>query len=240
MTKIRSIFRKLAATLVVVAAWAALLPLAACAQEPGQSGIITMTTKASSEVRISIELAKGSENLTIAWGDGKESNIGDALFYDDFGRFVFAHEYSGTTARNIVITGNVTYFNCYGCQLTALDVSRCTALTDLNCGDNQLTALDVSRNTALENLECDYNQITRLDVSKNTALGIISIVGNQFTAAALNDLFRTLPYKRADYGEVGGIYLSEYRPSPTDNPGNRDCDRSIAETRGWSFHSKRR
>ena len=36
MTKIRHILRKLATTLVVVAAWALLLPLAACEKEPAK------------------------------------------------------------------------------------------------------------------------------------------------------------------------------------------------------------
>ena len=114
------------------------LMLVACAKEAkelAENGIITMTTKASSEVRISIELSKGSENLTIAWGDGKESNANDRIPGTSPGTFMFDHEYSGTTAHNIVITGNVTYLNCYGCQLTALDVSRCTPLSDLNCGN---------------------------------------------------------------------------------------------------------
>ena len=35
---------------------------------------------------------------------------------------------------------------------------------------NQLTTLDVSKNTALTDLDCDNNQLTTLDVSKNTAL----------------------------------------------------------------------
>ena len=102
---------------------------------------------------------------------------------------------------------------------------------------HQLTALDVSRNTALVNLECDFNQITRLDVSKNSALDIISIVGNQFTASALNGLFRSLPdYSQTD--KIAVIYLMGYHSEIFDNPGNRDCDRSIALERGWGFMSK--
>ena len=233
MTKIRCILRKLATTLVVVAVWALLLPLAACAKEPAENGMITMTTKAS-EVRIAIKLIKGSDNLTIAWGDGKESNVKDAIHEMLPEWFVYAHDYSGTTAHNIVIAGNFTGLNCYGSQLTALDVSRCTALTELNCGENQLTALDVSRNTALSRLYCNYNQITSLDVSKNTVLGVLSVVGNQLTASALNNLFRTLPdYSKTD--ERGTIYLRERDPRAEGNPGNLDCDRSIAEERGWVF-----
>ncbi|MCH5174927.1 MAG: hypothetical protein J1F40_03480, partial [Prevotellaceae bacterium] len=52
-----------------------------------------------------------------------------------------------------------TLLSCAENQLTALDVSKNTALTDLYCSDNQLTALDVSKNTALTYLECYNNQI---------------------------------------------------------------------------------
>jgi len=233
----RSILRKYSATLAMIVVLAAALPLVACAKEPAENGIITMTTQAR-EVRIAIKLAKGADNLTINWGDGKESNISDALFNEDFERFVFTHEYSGTTVHNILITGKVTYLNCAGSQLTALDVSRNTTLTELNCGKNQLTALDVSKNTALNGLECNFNKIKSLDVSKNTALGVLEIVGNLFTATALNDLFRTLPdYSKTS--DIGVIYLTERHPLAVGNPGNRDCDRSIALKRGWDFMSIR-
>ena len=58
-------------------------------------------------------------------------------------------------------------------QLTNLDVSQNTALTDLDCYSNQLTSLDVSQNTALTYLYCDNNQLTCLNVkngNNNTLL----------------------------------------------------------------------
>ena len=85
------------------------------------------------------------------------------------------------TAKNVTITGDVTYFDCSDNQLTALDVSN-TALTDLNCSNNQLTALDVSKNSALTVLDCYKNQLTTLDVSQNTALTWLWCYNNQLTA----------------------------------------------------------
>jgi len=76
-----------------------------------------------------------------------------------------------------------------------------------------------------------------LDVSRNSALGILSIAGNQFTTTALNDLFRSLPYR--DRTETfGGTIIISFR-SGSGNPGNFDCDRSIALEKGWSFMSTR-
>ena len=70
------------------------------------------------------------------------------------------------------------YLSCTGNQLTTLDVSKNTKLTQLYCTENQLTTLDVSNNTALTKLDCGYNQLTTLDVSKNTALVELRCINN--------------------------------------------------------------
>ena len=71
---------------------------------------------------------------------------------------------------------------CYNNQLTSLDVSKNTALTELYCTFNLLTSLDVSKNAALTRLECVKNQLTSLDVSKNTALTFLGCYYNQLTS----------------------------------------------------------
>ena len=76
----------------------------------------------------------------------------------------------------------LTSLDCWGNQLTSLDVSNNTALTSLVCGHNQLTSLDVSKNTALTKLTCGGNQLTSLDVSNNTALTYLACRGNQLTS----------------------------------------------------------
>jgi len=73
---------------------------------------------------------------------------------------------------------DLEHLNCYGNQLTSLDVSNNLSLTNLNCYNNYLTNLDVSTNTALTNLECNNNQLTSLYVSNNTALTSLSCNDN--------------------------------------------------------------
>ena len=221
-------------------------------EEPEETaGIITMTTQDS---KVSLQLIV-KKDISIDWGDGKKSNLNDASFFEEV--LVFYNEYSGTTEHKILITGNVTQLSC-GVNLTKLDVSKNPALTRLDCRGNQLTTLDVSKNTALEVLRCDQNRLTDLDVSKNIALKILecnynqltildvsntslmflSVVGNQFSASALNNLFRTLPdYSKDNRGNA--IYISERAENVVGNPGILDCDRSIAEERGWHFRSLR-
>jgi len=114
---------------------------------------------------------------------------------------------------------------CLDNQITSLDLSKCTALQDLDCGMNQLTSLDLSKCTALRWLHCGGNELTSLDLSKNTALDEVACTLCKLNAPALNALFKTL------HGNSGKktIYIQE-------NPGRFECDRDIAEMKGWTVH----
>ena len=98
------------------------------------------------------------------------------------------------TALDVSKNTALTDLACRSNQLTALDVSKNTVLTYLNCYENQLTTLDVSKNTALTYLDCRSSQLTALDVSKNTALTYLDCGNNQLTSldvsknTALTDL----------------------------------------------------
>jgi len=105
----------------------------------------------------------------------------------------------------------LTYLNCGNNQITTLDVSSNTALTNLffhsnnqlsiiNISQNtaltelyanfcnQLTSLDVSANTALIELHCGHNaQLTSLDVSNNPALTWLSCQNTQLTSLDLSN-----------------------------------------------------
>ena len=154
-------------------AGSAILPTVATAAPSGvlrggSTNEITFTTaKADGEtVRLYMEYSGDTPTLSGATGTPKS---GEEVTY-------------ALTAKNVTITGDVTYFDCSDNQLTALDVSKNTALKGLNCTDNQLTELDVSKNTALTELYCFNNQQTALDVSKNTALTDLDCSHNQLTA----------------------------------------------------------
>ena len=143
----------------------------------------------------------------------------------------------------------IVELECRYNQLTSLDVSKNTALTDLGCGSNQLTTLDVSKNTALTELSCCWNKLTSLDVSKNTALIYLNLYGNQvktldmskntaltrlvcsynlLKSDALNNLFDTLHDKNiSGYNDTKDVEIEG-------NPGEEDCDITIAEKKGWN------
>jgi hypothetical protein len=112
-------------------------------------------------------------------------------------------------------------------QLTSLDVSKCINLTSLYCGGNQLTSLDVSKCTKLEYLDCRYNQLTSLNVSGCINLTYLNCYDNQLSATALNSLFTGLPVRTA---------ADDAMISCWGNPGYNDCNKSIAENKGWSVY----
>ena len=186
---------------------------------------ITMTTSKKGEVAI---FMSGFGTINIDWGDG--SAIETHTLSSD--RIKYVYSYSDTTARAITITDNhITVLDCYNIQLTSLNFSKSTALSDLACYNYQLITLDVSNNTALSMLECDNNQLTNLDVSKNTVLQWLSCKGNQLSSAALDVLFGTLHSNTVTYSY--SLPAKKYI-SISNNPGTSDCDQSIATKKGWN------
>ena len=83
----------------------------------------------------------------------------------------------------------LTTLNCYFNQITALDLSKNTALTTLLIGSNPLKAMpDLSQNTKLTVLDCSSLGLTKLDVSKLTALTELSCGSNQLKELDLEKL----------------------------------------------------
>ena len=89
-------------------------------------------------------------------------------------------EYSNVTSlKGIEYFYNLKKLDCSGNQLTSLNLSKCTALTEVNCYENQIKSLNVSRCTALTKLKASNNQLTSLDVSKCTELESLECSDNK-------------------------------------------------------------
>lgn len=84
--------------------------------------------------------------------------------------------------KGIEFFGALGLLDCNNNQLTSIDVSKNSALSELRCAGNQLTSLDLSRNPALTSFECYSNLLTSLDVSRNTALTSLSCENNYLTS----------------------------------------------------------
>ena len=144
----------------------------------------------------------------VAFYCGKDD--GDALSQD---------ELDGVTELYVVhanikdLTGielfpNLKKLDCKNNNLTCLDVSQNTKLTELYCEFNQLTSLDLSKNIALTKLDCARNQLTSLDLSKNTALTELTCQGNQLTSLDVSNN-PALTYLNCNYNQLTSLDLSK-------------------------------
>ena len=88
----------------------------------------------------------------------------------------------------VTLKGYITELNCGLTQLTALNVSDCTALKELICNSNELTALDVSGLTKLQQLNCRSNKLTALNVSDCTALKELICNSNELSTLDVSGL----------------------------------------------------
>jgi hypothetical protein len=158
----------------------------------GSKAVITVTTQDGKKTAECVVTVAAPDPLNIL----RTTNIPDPVFFDycrkqlsrwdtnkdgklyaDEARAVksidVANVYGtaiGSLAGIEYFTG-ITYLNCSLNNLTSLDVSRNTALTELNCNNNlRLTSLDVSGFTALGFLNCSSCALTELDLTRCTRL----------------------------------------------------------------------
>ncbi|MCL2511288.1 MAG: hypothetical protein FWF09_04480 [Bacteroidales bacterium] len=113
----------------------------------------------------------------------------------------------------------------YNEKLNSLNISKNSELSTMECcGSKQITGLDLSKNPALGYFKCWGNKITSLDLSKNTKLVEAYCGINEMSADALNALLKSLHDNDVNAKKIISI---------ADNPGTDDCDKSIAENKGW-------
>jgi Leucine-rich repeat (LRR) protein len=132
---------------------------------------------------------------------------------------------SGNQFNHLDVSNNtlLTELFCYRNALTSLDITKNTKLKWLNCYQNKLTNLDLGMNTLLRRLDCYENRLKSMDLSKNTALTWLVCSDNQFTTVGMNVLFQTLHNSTSP----AKIFIAG-------NPGEKDCDRSIAKSKNWN------
>jgi len=81
---------------------------------------------------------------------------------------------------------NLITLNCYGNNLSNLDISNNHILEDLDCSDNQLNTLIVNNNPALVGLNCRNNSLTALNVSSSILLENLNIYINNIVSLDLS------------------------------------------------------
>jgi Leucine-rich repeat (LRR) protein len=149
----------------------------------GQTPVITTTTAKAVGSSISMDIHAVAENTPIQIDFGNGVKV-DKIIGGD------SNPIDGTigSSQTIKIYGSgIRFFQCYLQELTALDVSNCTTLEHLSVPANSLTALDVTKNTALTSLACYGNyDIKTLDLTKNKALKSLTCYLNNLTTIDLS------------------------------------------------------
>ncbi|WP_299160353.1 hypothetical protein [uncultured Tenacibaculum sp.] len=103
---------------------------------------------------------------------------------------------------------NLKRLDCFGNNITKIDLSKSTSITFLNCSENKIESLDLSNNTeliyvscdnnklnslilgnnpSLENLYCSYNNLTSLDVKSCNSLENLDATGNKINIIVANE-----------------------------------------------------
>ena len=114
-------------------------------------------------------------------------NITDMTGIEDFDAMqVLSVNNNQLTNLDVTNNSHLTQLYCQQNQLTSLNIAGLNSLRDVWANLNHLTALDVSQNPALKLLYVGNNQLTSLDVSNNSALESLYCYVNQLTGLDVN------------------------------------------------------
>ena len=146
------------------------------AQTVNMSRYITLTVKSGNNILLCFKAATAGTPVRIVSGSNTYDTTADTDLPVD------PDAYSAGDTK-MTVYGNLTGFDCSqnDYDITAIDVSHNTQLTELDCFRNNISSLDVSKNTQLERLSCGSNNLTSLDVSKNTQLTKLYCGSNKLT-----------------------------------------------------------
>ena len=134
---------------------------------------------------------------------------------------------------NIDINNNILLetLYCDNNQLRDLDLSNNTSLTALLAQNNQIEHLDLKNNIHIEHLYVFDNNIHKIDIETNSLVRVY-MHNNKLDVEALDDIFRSLnTYNPPEIHRLGDITI-------WCNIGENECDRSIAEDKGWLIQDK--
>jgi len=157
-----------------------------------------------------------------------ESDIASAVMFD-------------LANKNIKWLDGIEYFPnlmllyCQNNELSALDLSKNTELTQVFCFNNQLTTLDVSGNTKLEMLMCNNNQLTSLRVSpKNKVLNNVQCQVNRLDEKAMEALVSNLP----TWGNASGALSVKDLTDENEQNVITPAQVQTAKQKGWTVYAR--
>ena len=194
---------------------------------------------ASAGTPIRIVSGSNTQDITVGtdWYDGNSPSTftvtaaaSTMTIYGDLMDFACSKNGANLTALDPSHNTQLTELFCWENNLSSLDVSKNTQLTGLYCSYNTLTSLDVSKNTQLTRLYCFSNTLSSLDVSKNTQLKALICHGNNFSTAALDDIFCALPDRT---GKGNGVIQPVYSDTSSNHAIVLATNKANAIAKNW-------
>ena len=172
------------------------------------SRYITLTVTNGAAIKLNFAAAADGTPVRIVSGSNTRNITVGTIWYDNHSPSTFTVTAGAST---MTVYGDIIMFDCSknGVNLTALDLSHNTQLTELWCSNNTLNSLDVSGCTQLTKLYCNNNTLNSLDVSGCTQLTRLYCHGNNFSTATLDDIYCALPDRTGkSYGKIQPIFNS--------------------------------
>ena len=172
------------------------------------SRYITLTVTNGAAIKLNFKAAADGTPVRIVSGSNTRNITVGTDWYDNHSPSTFTVTADAST---MTVYGDIIGFDCSknGVNLTVLDPSHNTQLTELWCSNNTLNSLDVSGCTQLTKLYCNNNTLNSLDVSGCTQLTRLYCHGNNFSTATLDDIYCALPDRTGkSYGKIQPIFNS--------------------------------
>lgn len=102
---------------------------------------------------------------------------------------------------------NLEVLQCYGNQLSYLDMSGNISLYLLGCANNQINSLNITQNINLRTLICDNNQLSELNVSENINLELLGSSLNQLSNLDLSEN-SNLVYLECSNNQLNSLFIN--------------------------------
>ena len=122
---------------------------------------------------------------TIDTNNDGEIQVSEAILI----KFLNINDLNISDLTGITAFTNLQFLNCWGNQLTNLDLSQNINLKHLACFQNQLVNINLYQNNNLETLRCEFNELTNIDISQNSSLLDLNCSNNQLTAIDVTNNF---------------------------------------------------
>jgi len=184
---------------------------------------LAIITDQSSLKEVNIRVDYIAMDILLDWGDNNSEIPVSAT--------ESTHNYSATGIYNIALKSllpqNIYYVNCASANITSLNITKLTNLTNLYCEDNNIQELDLSNNTILQTLWCDNNGFSSathdsilIALDNNGVLNGLLVIGdgNDARTIASNTAYNSLIAKGWIISDVPtSVELGTWHKGVTDN-----------------------